>query len=114
MRWLVLFSVLSLTACIDLAGPRPRPGAPVEQPGTESSRVVYWELQPRVITQGTTDSVRITVAVEGTPELVYVEPRNGTVINLTRTGPNLYSARIAASTMLFGYRSSDLRNAVGW
>jgi hypothetical protein len=114
MRRLVLLSIVLVTACIDLAGPRPRPGGAEETPTTETSRVLYWEMQPRVISQGITDSVRLTVAIEGTPDQVFVEPRNGTVVNLTRTSANLFSARIPASTLLFGYRSGDFRNAVGW
>ncbi|HUP88141.1 MAG TPA: hypothetical protein VM100_02200 [Longimicrobiales bacterium] len=114
MRRFALLIALMMSACIDAAGPRPRPGGQPDQPQTASVNLLYYELQPRVVTQGVTDSVRLTVVLDNTATLVYLEPRNGTVIELPRTGNNTYSAKISASTLLFGYRQGDLRSTVGF
>lgn len=114
MKRAVAVAALALTACIDLAGPRPRPGGPEDQPTPQPVALVYYEMQPRVVTVGSPDSLRLTVAVNGNPTLVYLEPRNGNVIELARVSAGIFSAKIAPSTLLFGYRTGDLHNAVGF
>ena len=110
-----LAALIILAACIDSAGPRPRPGGGTDEPLPEQPAALLWyEMQPRVITQGQADSVRITVGVSGTAETVSLETLNGQMIPFARTAPGIYSARIAVALALFGYRTSDLHNTIGF
>jgi len=108
-------ALLALASCIDSAGPRPRPG---ERPDTIANDTTppalrWYELQPRVMTQGQSDKLRITASIAGTPEVVQVITRSAQIINFERTSPGNYTARIAASDVFFGYRNGELRNSVG-
>ena len=116
MKRSALLLAIALSACIDLAGPRPRPGsAPADTTTTpHTTNFLYWEMQPRVLTVGTTDSVRVTVTLDGPANLVYVEPWNGSIVQLAQVSSTVYSGKVPASTMLFNYHTGDLRNAVGW
>ena len=70
---------------------------------------MWYELQPRVVTIGETDSVRVNVAIDGIPRNVQIELRTGTV-HLTRQQNGLFSTRVAVADLLFGYRTGDLHN----
>ena len=74
---------------------------------------MWYELQPRVVTIGQTDSVRINVAVEGIPRNVSVETRSARV-PLVRVGEGMFSARVAVADLLFGYRTGDLHNTTAF
>ncbi|HEX6558733.1 MAG TPA: hypothetical protein VF021_04705, partial [Longimicrobiales bacterium] len=83
---LALAALLALAGCIDSAGPRPRPGGDTDSlpPDNTPPALLWYELQPRVVTQGSTDSVRIVAAVTGAPDVVQVVFRNADVVTLTR------------------------------
>lgn len=76
-------------------------------------RVLSAELQPRVITQGVTDTVLVAVTLSGVPTAAAVQLRTGPTIPLLRVNGNVYSAKLPTSAMLFGYRSGDLHQAAG-
>lgn len=104
-----------VAGCIDGIGPRPRPGTDeAGEPGNGGgSSVLHWfEMRPRVITQGTTDSVTLTVSVTGTPQFVTVQTRTGQPVDLQRVG-DLYMARVPAANLLIGYRVGDLHQLGG-
>lgn len=97
-------------ACDDSFGPRPRPTGirPDTTPTGSSAALLWYELQPRVVTPGS-DSVRITAAVSGQPNGVRLSGATG-IIPLPRVSTGIYSARIAVSDLIFNYRAGDLRN----
>lgn len=116
MRGCSAFLALAVSACIDGTGPRPRPGTIDEEeppPSGEAVRVLSAELQPRVITQGVTDTVVIAVTLSAAPTAAAVQLRTGPIIPLRRVSGNVYSAKLPASAVLFGYRSGDLHQAAG-
>lgn len=113
------FAVLALVGvitagCIDGIGPRPRPGAIDEtDPGSNGRATLQWyEMVPRVITHNDTDSVTLNVSVSGTPNFVTVQMRTGQPVELTRSG-GVYTGRLPANNLLFGYRVGDLHQLAG-
>lgn len=108
-------ALLALTSCIDSAGPRPRPGGGSDTipDNTTPAALVWVELQPRVMTQGQTDTLRITAAVTGSPDVVQVITRSADIITFTRGTNGLYTAKIPPAAVFFGYHTGDLRNSVG-
>lgn len=116
MRRLLLLATCLLAGCLDSVGPRVRPGGSRDSTSAtpQSAAMLWYELQPRVITQGETDSVRITVAVTGNPEIVDVQTRSGVYIGLPRISAGLYSTKVATPLLMFGYRVGDLHNLIGF
>jgi hypothetical protein len=105
--------LLALAACLDGTGPRARPGTTETEPPPEAARLLWFETQPRVITQGSSDSIDLNVAVSAATAAVRFQPRTGTSIALQRVSESLYAARLSPATLLFGYRTGDLHQAVG-
>ena len=98
-------------ACGDAFGPRERPtGLGPDDPAIPNSSLLWYELQPRVITVGETDTVRVTVAVEGTPLGVQLQLPSG-LQPLIRQQNGTYARNVAVNDLLFGYRTGDLHNA---
>lgn len=108
-----LTALVILAACLDGTGPRARPGASENEPPPEAARLVWFELQPRVITHGSADSIDLNVAVSETVVAVRFQPRTGSSIALRRVTANLYSTRLGPGALFFGYRVGDLHQAVG-
>lgn len=108
-------ALLALAACIDSAGPRPRPGGTTDSlpPDTTAPQLLWYELQPRAITPGTTDSVRIQLAVSGTPDVVQVVTRTADTFILTRGTNGIYTGKLAAAPLLFNYHAGDMHNSAG-
>ena len=103
-------ALFGATACTDAFGPRPRPTGIRPDSVTPDATLLWYEMQPRVVTIGQTDSVRFNVAVEGIPRTVNIELRTGPV-HLVRQSNGLFSARVAVADLLFGYRTGDLHNS---
>ena len=99
------------TACTDAFGPRPRPTGILPDSVTPDATLLWYEMLPRVVTIGQTDSVRFNVAVDGTPRTVNIELKTGPV-HLARQPNGIFSARVAVADLLFGYRTGDLHNSV--
>ena len=115
MRLAWLAAVIALAGCLDSVGPRPRPGGSTDTTTTTVQPTLQWyELQPRVITQGLTDSVLVTVAVKGNAEIVDLDTRAGFTIGLPKVADGVFSGKVATSILLFGYRVGDLHSAVGF
>lgn len=102
--------VLLAAGCSDSG--RPRPGSTTEPTPTDAA-FLWYETQPRVVTPGTTDSLRITVAVEGTPASVRIQTRTGGLATLPRVAAGLHALTVPATALLFGYRSGDLHYVAG-
>jgi hypothetical protein len=98
-------------ACGDAFGPRPRPtGIDSDTiPNGNAASLLWYEVQPRVVALAP-DSIRFTAAVEGDPIQVRLSTPAAGIIPLARISAGIYSARIAASDIVFGYRAGDLRN----
>lgn len=115
-RWIVLIALFAWTACIDGTGPRPRPGTIDDEepsPTNNPVTVVSAEMQPHVITLGTTDTVVLNVTLSGMPNSAVVQLRTGPLIVMRRVSGSSYTAKLPASQMLFGYRAGDLHQAAG-
>jgi hypothetical protein len=106
--------LVGTAACDDAFGPRPRPtGVRPDTTGNgQTSGLIWYELQPRAVPLGT-DSVRVTVGVEGSPTRVQLNTW-AKFIALPRVSDGIYSARVAVNDLLFGYRSGDLRNTAAF
>ncbi len=107
--WITALAVLA-GACGDALAPRIRPGtlpdtAPITGGPAPSTALVWYTLDPRVITQGRTDSVRITVRVNGTAG-VNATLRSGQVVAL-RPNNTVYEGAFAVSALLAQYRPGD-------
>jgi hypothetical protein len=74
---------------------------------------LWFETQPRIISEGSPDSVDLNVAVTEAVAAVRFRPRSGPSIELRRITASLYSARLNPATLLFGYRVGDLHQAAG-
>lgn len=115
MKWIGLAACLALAGCLDNVGPRPRPGGPLTDQPSDTAFMKWYETVPRVVTQGTTDSVRIDVTISGVPDFVTVQLRNGGVASLNRVGTsNVYSRKFSATGLLFGYHVGDLHITSGF
>lgn len=112
---LLVTCCLQAAACFDAGGPRPRPGTTdPEVPGGGGPAALQWyELVPRVITLGATDTIVLNAAITGTPDAVNVQLRAGRTVPLTRGSGNLYSTKLAAADLLFAYRTGDLHHFAG-
>lgn len=55
----------------------------------------------------------IAVTLSATPTTAAVQLRTGPIIPLRRVSGNVYSAKLPATAMIFGYRSGDLHHAAG-
>jgi hypothetical protein len=108
---LLCASLLLGAGCDDAFGPRPRPTGirPDTVPAGNQAAFLWYELQPRVVALGG-DSIRVTIAVSGSPTQVQLISNSRGIIPLTRTSAGIYSTRVAASDIVFGYRTGDLRN----
>lgn len=116
LRSAVALAMITLTACIDGTGPRPRPGATDDTqppPTTDPVHVLWAELQPRVITFGVTDTLILTVQLSGVPNRASLLLRTGPLLQLQRVSATLYTTKVPANLALFGYRIGDLHQAVG-
>src|SRR5215211_5181007 len=112
-RLLVVGTVV-LSACIDGTGPRPRPGTSgTQEPPEEPATLLWYETQPRVLTQGRADSIEVNVGVSGSVTAVQYQPRTGPVISFRRVNANLYTTKVAQPTLLFGYQSGNVRQITG-
>ncbi|MGQ0562707.1 MAG: hypothetical protein ACT443_12635 [Gemmatimonadota bacterium] len=111
-----LLALVALTACIDGTGPRPRPDGMDDgngPPGGNPPELLWWELQPRVIEHGSTDSATLRVTIAGNAQSVSVQLRTGAPVTLRPISANQYSASLPIETLLFGYRTGDLHSAAG-
>ena len=114
-RSILAFACLALSSCIDGTGPRPRPGTTTnEPPPEERAQLLWFETVPRVIVQGRSDSIVVNVGVTGNVDGVFLQPRTGNQLALTRTSDGVYTIRIHPSLLLFGYRTGDLRHLAGF
>lgn len=105
-----VIAAIAIAGCVDGIGPRPRPGTidPGEEPGGGGHASLRWfELSPRVITEGTTDSVTVRASVSGTPGSVLLLMRSGQPVEM-RPVDGLYTARLPVLGLMFGYRTGDL------
>ncbi len=98
--------LLLLAACAEAAGPRPRPGTPADSTGVTASAVVWYALEPRVVTLGQTDSVRLTARFNGNVT-AHVIARSGEHYTMRRDGAQ-YTASLPVSSLLGDYRPGDL------
>lgn len=103
--WLAVAGLL-VTGCID-GSVRPRPGTTTE-PDEPDASLFWFDVQPRVITHGQTDSVRLTIALEGEPQTVHVQLRTGALITVPRAANNTYAVSLPVASLLLGYRVADL------
>lgn len=81
---------------------------------SNTAQLLWYETQPRAVATGVTDSLRINAAVRGTPATVQIQLRTGVFVPLQRASNGLYTARLAVSDVLFGYRTADLHNVAGF
>jgi hypothetical protein len=100
-------TLLLLVACADSVGPRPRPGALSDTARSSAGALLWYALEPRVITLGSTDSVRLTARINGTNARILT--RAGETYSLQRNG-SLHSVVLPVSTLLFDYRAGDLHH----
>ncbi|MGH7461045.1 MAG: hypothetical protein ACREMA_08450 [Longimicrobiales bacterium] len=106
-RQYVAAVALWLAACTDVAGPRPRPGAPADSVnGPGGTGLVWYSLEPRVISLGQTDSVRVSAVINGSGSAVVIT-RSGEQYSLRRAGTQ-YSASLPISALLSDLRPGDL------
>jgi hypothetical protein len=102
--------LLNVAACDDAFGPRQRPTGIRPDSNSARASLSWYELQPRVITIGQTDSVRVTVGVDGIAQTVQLQTLSG-LVPLLRQSNGTYTGRFVVSDLLFGYRTGDLHNA---
>ena len=76
---------------------------------TPQANLLWYEITPRVIPLGLIDSVRVTIGVTGIPSEVRLSLVTGSV-PLQRQANGTWTGRVAASNLVFNYRTGDLRN----
>jgi hypothetical protein len=106
---LLLASTL-LTACGDTLAPRIRPGTlPDTAPSTGGpparTALIWYTVDPRVITLGSTDTVRITARVSGSAG-IRATLRNGQTMTL-RLNNTVYEGAFSVPSLLAQYRVGD-------
>src|SRR5688500_16147745 len=102
--------LLWVGACGDALGPRIRPGtlpdtAPTTGGPPPRTALIFYTLDPRVITLGRTDSVRITARVTGNLPISAIL-RNGQTVPL-RLNNTMYEAALPVGALLAQYRVGD-------
>ncbi len=103
-------AVLGAAACGDAFGPRPRPtGINPDSTDTDSVSVLWYDIQPRAINLGVTDSVRVRTALAGVPEQVRLATASR-FVPLSRQPDGTYGGTVAVADLLFNYNTGDLRN----
>lgn len=93
------------------------------QPGHSSMGIVasqgqltveWLSWEPRVIAVDETDSVRLTVVVEGNPTAVEIALLGGGSVSLDAIGNSTYRVTLSAAQVLGGYQNGDAHSVVGF
>jgi hypothetical protein len=105
-----LVAFMLLPACGDTLAPRIRPGTLPDTTPTiggppARTALIWYTLDPRVITLGSTDSVRISARVTGSPG-ISATLRNGQTIPL-RLNNTTYEGAFSVTALLAQYRPGD-------
>jgi hypothetical protein len=105
-----LLACAALSACGDTLGVRQRPGS--EPPPTEptTGQLVWYELDPRVLTPGGTSQVRITAKFSRDVSARIV--LRNTVYPFEPVG-DTWQAIVPEAEMMLQYRAGDLHHVVG-
>ncbi|MFN2525763.1 MAG: IPT/TIG domain-containing protein [Actinomycetota bacterium] len=78
----------------------------------QSGRVVRYSLAPRVIEEGSTQPVALTVVTDGA-DTAEVRLLDGTSIPMSSLGVSTFGASLSAADALRGYRIGELHNLIG-
>jgi hypothetical protein len=80
----------------------------------QANPILHTSWEPRVVDTQAPSSVRLTVAVQGTPTRLEIVFADGSVLPLSSSGLDTYATSLSPNRLLAGYKSGDAHNFVGF